>query len=311
MEGNESFMSREGRQKKIALINDFCGFGRCSLAVSLPIISAMGIQGCPVPTAVFSNHTAYESFYKLDLTGQLKEYTAQWKKLELSFDGVLAGYLASPEQIDMTASFVRDFLKKDPKKRETGLFILDPVMGDNGRLYPAYQSDMLDRMRKLVSHCDVLTPNLTEACFLTGTDYNAVITAPSRKRGALLRQIGTSLLEMMGRAKEQVLAGSAGKPEYVVISGIETRYFIENYLCGTNISPDGAFIRMRRTGHTRCGTGDVFSSVIAGKLLKGASFPDAVRTAAAFVKECIIVSDGLSIPLTDGVAFEELLWKLR
>lgn len=300
-------MNSEEKQKKIALINDFCGFGRCSLTVSLPIISAMGIQGCPVPTAVFSNHTAYESFYKLDMTEQLREYTAQWKKLGLSFDGVLAGYLASPEQIEITKSFVHDFMREG----DSSLFILDPVMGDNGRLYPAYQRDMLNRMKELVSHCDVLTPNLTEACFLTGTDYNAVITAPSRKRGGLLRQMGTLLLEMMGTAGEPGISGCPGKPGYIVISGIETPHFIENYLFGTEISPDGAFIRMRRTGHTRCGTGDVFSSVIAGKLLKGASFPDSVRAAAAFVKECIIVSDRLSIPLTDGVAFEELLWKLQ
>ena len=90
------------RQKKIALINDLCGFGRCSLTVSLPIVSALGIQACPVPTAVFSNHTAYRSFYKHDMTDALDSYIAEWRKLSLSFDAVLAGYLASPEQNRLT-----------------------------------------------------------------------------------------------------------------------------------------------------------------------------------------------------------------
>ena len=106
---NLSGMNR-GSQKKLAMINDFCGFGRCSLTVSIPIVSAMGIQACPVPTAIFSNHTAYKSFYKHDMTGCLDSYLAEWKKLDLHFDALLSGYLASPMQIDITAKFSRDFL---------------------------------------------------------------------------------------------------------------------------------------------------------------------------------------------------------
>lgn len=94
-----------GSQKKLALINDFCGFGRCSLTVSIPIVSAMGIQACPVPTAVFSNHTAYKSFYKHDMTAALDSYLSEWSKLHLKFDAILSGYLSSPEQIGITSEF--------------------------------------------------------------------------------------------------------------------------------------------------------------------------------------------------------------
>ena len=125
MVNNLSGINR-GSQKKLALINDFCGFGRCSLTVSIPIVSAMGVQACPVPTAVFSNHTAYESFYKHDMTAALGSYLNEWSKLNLRFDAILSGYLSSPEQIGITSEFAGNFLANvlygliDPRMRKRG-----------------------------------------------------------------------------------------------------------------------------------------------------------------------------------------------
>ena len=287
---NPTYGTFRGRQPKIALINDMCGFGRCSLTVSMPIISAMGIQACPVPTAVFSNHTAYESFYRQDMTAALPQYITEWSKLRLRFNAVLAGYLSSPEQIRITAEFAESFTASE------GVFVLDPVMGDNGRLYSAYQSDMLERMKELVSYSDVLTPNLTEACFLTDTDYNSVLGALGKKRSDMLLKMAESLSSGM--------KGGCGK---VVISGIETKEYIANFIYDNGT---GTCLRSKKSGPSRCGTGDIFSSIITAAIVSEHTFNEAVKLAAAFIRKCITVSDDYEIPLTDGVAFEEVLYTL-
>lgn len=286
---NLSGMNR-GSQKKLAMINDFCGFGRCSLTVSMPIVSAMGVQACPVPTAVFSNHTAYESFYKHDMTPSLDSYLAEWRKLDLKFNAILSGYLVSPEQIDITSRFSHDFLSPD------GIFILDPVMGDNGRLYSAYNPDMLSLMRELVKKSDVVTPNLTESCFLTDTPYSEVI---SLKGKALNKCLGSMAEILSCRMKN-----GCGR---VVISGIESGCFIGNYIYETD---SHRLIRMKKGGVSRCGTGDIFSAVISASLVRGNSLFEAVTLAAQFIRKCITVSDSYNIPLTDGVAFEDVLYML-
>lgn len=287
---NHTYGTCRGRQTRIALINDICGFGRCSLTVSMPIISAMGIQACPVPTAVFSNHTAFESFYRQDMTAALPQYIAQWRKLGLRFNAVLAGYLSSPKQIGITAGFAEEFTAPE------GIFVLDPVMGDNGRLYSAYRSDMLERMRELVSYSDVLTPNLTEACFLTDTDYSGALSAAGRKRNDMLLKMAEALSSKM--------KGGCGK---VVISGIETKEYINNYVYDNGT---GTCLSSKKSGSSRCGTGDIFSSVITAALVSGHTFNEAVKLAAAFIRKCVAISDDYEIPLTDGAAFEEILYTL-
>ena len=148
------------QQKKIAAINDFCGFGRCSLAVSLPIISAMGLQCCPLPTAVFSNHTGYDSFWHTDFTAHMDAYMEQWERLELHFDGILTGFLGPPEQIGFVCRFMERFKAKDT------VTVIDPVMGDDGALYATYSPELANNMAQLLQYADILTPNLTEACII-------------------------------------------------------------------------------------------------------------------------------------------------
>lgn len=286
---NLSGMNR-GSQKKLAMINDFCGFGRCSLTVSIPIVSAMGIQACPVPTAIFSNHTAYKSFYKHDMTGCLDSYLSEWKKLDLHFDALLSGYLASPMQIDITAKFSRDFLALG------GIFILDPVMGDNGRLYSAYNPDMLIRMKELLKNSDVITPNLTESCFLTDTPYNDVVCLKGKA-------LDDSLC-MMAMKLSKEMKGGCGR---VIISGIESPHYIGNYIYEAGIH---RLIKMKKSGISRCGTGDIFSAIISASLVRGNSLFEAVTLAAQFIRKCITVSDSYNIPLTGGVAFEDVLYML-
>ena len=152
-------------QKKIAVINDFAGFGRCSIAVALPIISMLRVQCCPLPTSLFSNHTGFKSFFFDDYTAKMPAYINEWKKLKLKFNGISTGFLGSKEQIQIVTEFFRDFNSED------NLIIVDPVMGDYGKPYPTYTLEMCEEMKKLVRYADILTPNVTEACILTDTPY--------------------------------------------------------------------------------------------------------------------------------------------
>ena len=175
-------------QKKIAVINDFSGFGRCSIAVSLPIISAMKIQCCPVPTSIFSNHTGFDSYFFEDYTDKMRPYIAEWRKLDLHFNGICTGFLGSEAQIGIVGDFLQEF------GGEGTIVLIDPVMGDYGKPYPTYTMEMCLEMKKLVHYADILTPNLTEACILTDTPYK------EKWRVAELEQMA-EVLSRMGPGK--------------------------------------------------------------------------------------------------------------
>ena len=153
------------RQKKIAVINDISGFGKCSVTAALPIISAMGVQCCPLPTAILSNHTEYPSYSFFDYTEHMENYMKEWKKLDLRFSGICTGFLGSERQIEIVEEFLSMFQEKETK------VIVDPIMGDAGKTYETYTDELCERMHRLVEHADIITPNVTEACILTNTAY--------------------------------------------------------------------------------------------------------------------------------------------
>lgn len=270
-------------QKKIAIINDLSGFGRCSIAVELPIISAMKIQCCFVPTSVFSNHTGFPSFYLEDFTERMRPYINEWEKLDLHFQGICSGFLGSPEQIDIVEDFFRHF------KTEETIVIVDPVMGDYGKMYPTYSVETCLKMRELIPWADIITPNLTEACILAGIPYEEKW---SKKRLLWLAE----KLSGMG-------------PKKVVITGIIQGEFIANYCYEKGKEP--RIFRTIKAGTQRSGTGDIFASIIAADAVSGVSFEASVRKAGRFIKKCIVKSIEMGIPLTDGVCFEEYLHTLR
>ena len=197
------FEMSHNNQKKIAIINDISGFGRCSVAVSLPVISHMKVQGCVVPTSVFSNHTGFPSFFCDDYTDRMPAYIEEWKKLGLRFEGITSGFLGSAAQIEIVTDFIRAFRDERTK------VVIDPVMGENGRAYPTYTADMCERMKHLVQFADILTPNVTEACMLAGLPYKG-----SGWTGGELRRI-----------IERLRGLGAGK---IVISGLETGHYVSN-----------------------------------------------------------------------------------
>lgn len=270
-------------QKKLAVINDLSGFGRCSIAVELPIISAMKIQCCFVPTTIFSNHTGFASFFLEDFTDKMRSYMNEWRKLELHFQGICTGFLGSPKQIAIVSDFLRDFKEKDT------VVIVDPVMGDYGKMYPTYSMETCLKMRELIPLADIITPNLTEACILAGIPYEEKW---SRKKLLWLAQH----LSAMG-------------PEKVVITGIIQGEFIANYCYEKGKEP--CMFRTVKAGTQRSGTGDIFASIVAADAVNGVPFEQSVKKAGRFIKKCIVKSIEMGIPLTDGVCFEEFLHNLK
>jgi pyridoxine kinase len=271
-------------QKKIAVINDYSGFGRCSIAVAMPIISVMKVQCCPVPTSVFSNHTGFDSYYYEDFTDSMTPYIDEWRKLGLKFSGISTGFLGSKRQIDIVLDFLKDFDSPDTQ------VVIDPVMGDYGKPYPTYTEEMCQEMKKLVKYADILTPNITEACILTDTSYK--------------ENWDINELEKMAAALSKKSYSPDAK---VVITGIPRGSFLAN-LCYE--AGETKIIKTKKIGESRSGTGDVFSAILAADAVNGVSFIESVKKATDFIRECIQKSVDMELPLTDGVCFEEFLYKL-
>ena len=203
-----------------------------------------------------------------------------WKKLDLKFDGIVSGFLGSAQQIGMVESFIRDF------RREDTVVVVDPVMGDHGSISSVYTEEMCLLMRKLVSLADIVTPNLTEGCRLTGVPY---------------RDHGWTRKELFGMAERLTEYG----PKKVVITGIPQGEFIANFMYEKGREP--RMIRTHRVFEERCGTGDLFASIIAADAVNGVEFGQSVRRACRFIKKCMIKTAELQIEPKNGVCFEELL----
>lgn len=268
--------------KRIATIQDISCIGKCSLTVALPIISAMGIEAAVVPTAVLSTHTAFSEFTFRDLTEDIPQIAAHWKRENFRFDAIYTGYLGSIRQLDMVADFFDLF------RGEDALTFVDPVLGDHGRLYAGFTPEFAEKMaEKLCSRADILVPNLTEACYLTGTDYDEAMTH-SREKDLLkkLCDLGAKQVLLTGARRKDgeigVLAYDSQKNEYF-------EYYNPCIPCIFH------------------GTGDVFASCCVGAMVRGLSTADAMKLAADFVVEAIgkTLADGTAVWY--GVNFEEAL----
>ena len=274
---NQHTQIRRGTIPRLAMMNDLSGFGRCSTTVSLPVLSALGIQVCPIPTAILSNHLGFPSCYMDDYTPHIGEYLAAWEKLSLHFDGFYCGFFGNTEQIAIAEEFLARF--------QPSFFLLDPVMGDHGRLYSSVSEKHCEGLKKLAAEADVLTPNLTETFLLSGMPY---CEAPSKELLTLLLQ------------KLQVLCPS-GK---IVITGITGEKGITNLIFENGLATP---CTLPYAGASRPGTGDIFASVLAGELMKQKALPLSVAKAADFVARCIENSELCATPIQEGVCLENCL----
>lgn len=267
---------------RLAMINDIAGFGRCSTTVSLPVISVMKVQVCPVPTSVLSNHLGFPLCHFDDYTSHMRDYIKVWNELGLTFDGLYCGFLGNEEQIDIVREFVEMF--RPP------LFLLDPVMGDHGRAYSSITETHVQKMKKLLPLADIITPNITEACLLTGTPW---------KDGEWTMQELSGLCE---RLASLCLKDSVGAS--IVITGIRQGDSLVNFLWD-----DGVYTTVATpiAGASRPGTGDIFASILAADAVRGETLLTSVQKAANFVGLCIAGSEKAGTPVQEGVVFEKYL----
>ena len=273
---------------KIAVIQDISGFGRCSMTVALPVMSAMGGQCCPLPTAYLSAHTAFpasDNAAFLDLTEQMQRTSRHWRELSVTFDAVYSGFLGSLAQIDLIAQFTADF------RQSHTLVLTDPVMGDHGKPYRTYTPSMCRRMGELASRADVITPNLTEAALLLGEDY---ADAPRSEAGM----------------REWLRRLSLNGKRSVVITGVSLASEQLGAGCFDRESGRTHFAMARQEPGQFPGTGDLFASVVLGDLLRGQTLPHGVELAVAFVQQCVHRTLALGTPTLEGVQFEQLLGEL-
>ncbi len=280
--------------KKIALINDLSGFGKCSLTAAISVVSVMGIQAVPLPTAVLTAQTGFESFYCDDFTEKMDYFTDEWKKMGESFDGIHSGYVASPKQIEKLQRFLDVF------QTDETIYLADPVMGDNGRHFKVFSDALLCGMRQLCLRANVTTPNLTELCLLTGESYDA-LTAKSGSDNYLeyIEEISQGLLS-------QMQDGAC-----VLVTGIKRETKNGVYVGNLAVGADTKFYQeMPLIPKSFSGTGDLFASVICACLVNGLTVEDAIKKASDFLQPAIEDAMAQGVASNHGVCFEKYLGML-
>ena len=274
----------EKRQKRLALINDLTGFGRCSLAVMMPVVSALKVQACPLPTAVLSVHTGFAEYFFDDYTSRMRPYMENWRQNNIIFDGICTGFFGSAQQVDIAIDFIKNF------RRPNTMITVDPVMGDHGRLYASVTPEICREMAKLLTFADVVTPNLTECCQLLGEEY------PPE---------GKIEIDAVLCMAEKIAAKRA---RYVVITGLNDGEDLLNFIYDNGKAD---VFRAKKIGGDRSGTGDVFAAIVAAGLVKGESLYDVVEKAAHFIEKTISFAEELNLPWNYGLPVEEYLTELR
>ena len=284
--------------KKIAVLNDLSGMGKCSLTAAIPVISVMGIQACPLPTAVLSAQTGFPSYYCDDYTDRMDAIMEEWKKMDFYPDGIYTGFLADARQADKAVEFIEQFAKEDTK------ILIDPVMGDNGEEYPIYTEALCEKMRFLVRRATVITPNLTEALLLL---YGA------QRAHVLWKEL--SLMDEERLLKFTESTGKELSKEFdteVVITGIDLPARENHQGMGNLICKDGVqtWVSTVKEGGSYSGTGDLFASVLSAGMVKGMDTVDSVRKAVKFLSKGIHDAVLEGTDRNEGICFERYLSEL-
>lgn len=284
--------------KKIAVLNDLSGMGKCSLTAAIPVISVMGIQACPLPTAVLSAQTGFPSYYCDDYTDRMDAIMEEWKKMDFYPDGIYTGFLADARQADKAVDFIEQFAKEDTK------ILIDPVMGDNGEEYPIYTEALCEKMRFLVRRATVITPNLTEALLLL---YGA------QRAHVLWKEL--SLMDEERLLKFTESTGKELSKEFdteVVITGIDLPARENHQEIGNLICQDGVqtWVSTVKEGGSYSGTGDLFASVLSAGMVKGMDTVDSVRKAVKFLSKGIHDAVLEGTDRNEGICFERYLSEL-
>ena len=272
---------------RVAAIHDLSGYGRSSLTVVLPVLSAMGINVCPLPTAVLSTQTSgFDNYVFQDLTETMEQIICHWKTLPLKFDSIYSGFLGSISQIELVEDLISHFRTEDQ------LITVDPVMGDDGDFYGPMDNTIIEGMKNLVSEADLITPNYTEAVFLLGRSFKKSLSINEAVK--ILRDL------------------SSLGPDKVVITSVPLEKKKTTNAVIAYEKKNNRFWKVE-TNHIPAvypGTGDMFASVITGRLLLGDSLPAAIDRAVNFVIHAIKNTFGHNTPQREGVLLEKSLYQL-
>ncbi|MEG0508210.1 MAG: pyridoxamine kinase [Eubacterium sp.] len=273
----------KGPLNRVAAIHDISGFGKCSMTVVLPILSAAGIETCCMPTAVLSTHTGgFTGFTYRDLTADLPDFTKHWQSLNLKFSAVYTGFLGSAEQVNYVSDFIDTFKTPDT------LIYIDPVMADDGELYSVFDQKMVEKMRELCIKADILLPNITEAAFLLGEDY---------QEGPYTREYVEKMVKRLATLG----------PQKIVLTGV---YFDQKNLGAASYDAESECLDFsfseKIMGHFH-GTGDVFGSFCLAAILNGLNLKDATQFAVDLTQMCILRTVARETELREGVDFEGVL----
>ncbi|HMM01717.1 MAG: pyridoxamine kinase [Dysgonomonas sp.] len=275
------------KTKEIVAIHDLSGIGRVSLTVVIPILTSMGFHVSPLPTAILSSHTQYPHFSFLDLTDEMRKIIAEWKKLGAGFDTFYSGYLGSPEQVQIVKDFIQEF------RKENNLVVIDPVLGDNGRLYTGFDLIIVEEMRRLITVADIVTPNLTELFYLLDIPYEKEYTDE--------------------KLKQYLLALSEKGPSIVIITSVpvaddphKTSVYAYNRNGGRFWKVTCPYLPAHYPG-----VGDTFTSVITGAMMQGDSLPMALDRATQFCYQGIRATFGYEYDSREGILLEKVLHNLH
>lgn len=288
--------------KRVLTVQDISCVGKCSLTAAIPVISAMGIEVCPLPTAILSNHTAFSSFSFLDLTDKIPEILNEWKKQGFHFDAIYTGYLGSIKQIDLVHKILDEFAQNDT------LVVIDPCMADNGKLYTGFSQDFVQQMAKLCGRANVILPNMTEACFLVNQDYD-IFTHTNESITKLMEKLlslGANHVVLKG---VDFSSDKIGAAYYSQKNNNDSRNLIGKSIIENSIDDMKIYFHHRYDENFH-GTGDLFASVVTGALVLKKELKEAVEIACDFIQESIECT--LSNPNYNwyGVEFESALRNL-
>ena len=268
---------------RVAAIHDISGFGKCSLTIVIPVLSAMGIEVCPLPTALLSSHTGFKDYTFFDLSEEMEKISAHWKDMNIKFNCIYSGFLGSDKQVDFLLSFIKYF-------GNSALKVVDPVMGDNGRLYSTITDNMCKKMSILVKTADIITPNLTEACILLNEPY------PHKNIEE------TTIFKWLERLSDE-------GPRFTIITGIVKDDKLCNYAYDKRLNKYHVS-KSPSLPIEISGTGDLFTSVLTGALLNGLPLFVALEESTYFVYTSLRTTMDSGRKESDGIIFEKNLCAL-
>lgn len=267
---------------RVGAVHDLCGYGKCSLGVAIPVISAAGCDVCPLPTGLFSSHTAFPVWHMLGTTDMMKPYIDAWEKVDIFLDAIYSGFLGAPEQVDSIQRLYALF--------PNALRVVDPVMADHGKIYPTYTKELCDAMATLADGADILTPNLTEASVILGTEYTG--------QNVSVEEVESMINMLRNRGAKNV-----------IIKGVDREDgFLRNYVAGRN-TPLTEFV-VEKLPVMLHGTGDLFCSCVTAAIMAEKSLDTAVDFAGKFVHDAMIVTLEQPNFMSRGISFEPLLGKV-